>query len=566
MYSVSAHFGRNLPATAANVNARRRRTTPIETSRSDPQGRRLWIAGLPITPGRHLQTVLDSVLDGDLSHAIGTLTSLDGAFAAFLWEPVPGRLVVVNDFAGLYPIYLRRSPGVLSIAPTIAELSDGTPDPSGWGAFVGFGNFVGERTTSAGVTRMPPATVLEFEPAVDRFAMRPYWQWPAEKQVSLDAIDTGGIVDAIAASLAAYEPYDGHGTLLLSGGFESRLLAALLTRAGRRPRALTLRNPYEHMEIDGRFAARVARHLELEHVLREPDPDFFSTDKYLEYVRLHEVSSTSVNLFIAQVCSELRAAGVEASWDGFPFGSVIKEKSADTFDVFFKKLRRGADSGMWRAARQVFAPAFVDAMTDALDVSVAREVEQCHPGRHGTHQFFHRNRIRHRIAPNTLKVYAHFILPFLPGLTKDLYSRVVPIPARVRAGEAVYFRLFERHFPDLARLPWCSGGHLMPGSRKDLSYRTLAARSAMLEHPRIGNLLRRAGLAPSRPESTVVSRAVGDANLDDEFVNGDGIRRLQRTGPTGTYEDTCARELVFYWSMWREIMQRAPAVTAAGAA
>jgi hypothetical protein len=564
MYSVAAHFSKNLPATAASVNARRLRDTPVETTRTDAAGRHLCIGGLPVTPGRSLDRVLDTVLQGDLSHAIRVLTSLDGAFAAFLWDPSPGRLVVINDFAGLYPLYLRRSPGALAIAPTIAELSDGTPDPAGWGAFIGFGHFVGERTSAADVTRLPPATILEFEPATDRLTTRAYWQWPAETPVTLDSVDTGAIVEAIASSLAAYEPYGGDGTLLLSGGFESRLLGALLTRAGRRPRALTLRNPYEHFEIDGRFASLVARHLGLDHVLRDPDPGFFSTGHYLEYVRLHEVASTSVNLFIAQVCSELRAAGVEASWDGFPFGSVIKEKSADSFELFLKKMRRGPQSPAWQAARQVFAPAFVEAMTDALDASVAREIDHCHEGRHGTQQFFHRNRIRHRIAPNTLKVYASFILPFLPGLTKEVYSRIVPIPAAVRAGEALYFRIFERHFPDLARLPWCSGGHLMPGTRKDLRYRALAARSAVVEHPRVGNLLRRAGLAPSRPASAVVERAVHEINLDDELLAADGIRRLQRAAATGTNEDTSARELVFYWSMWKEIMRPVQAPSAVG--
>lgn len=558
MYSVAAHFGKNLPATAACVNARRLHTTPIETTRTAPDGRRLWISGLPVTPGRGLERVLDSVLQDDLGHAVRTLTSLDGAFAAFLWEPAAGRLTVVNDFAGVYPIYMRRSPGALSIAPTIAELSDGTPDPAGWGAFLSFGHLVGERTTSAGVTRIPPGTIIEFEPGSDRLTTRAYWAWPGPENISLDSLDTGGIVDAIASSLAAYEPYGANGTLLLSGGFESRLLAALLTRAGRRPTALTLRNPYEHMEIEGRFASRVARHLGLEHVQRDPDSNFFSTSRYLEYVRAHEVASPSVNLFIAQVCSELRAAGVVASWDGFPFGSAIKEKSAETFDLFLKKIRRGPESAVWQAARQVFAPAFVAAMSDAVDDAVAREIQQCHPGRHGTQQFFQRNRIRHRIAPNTLKVYASFILPFLPGLTKDLYSRVVPVPAAVRAGEAVYFRIFERHFPELARIPWCSGGHLMPGSRKDLAYRMLALRSTLVEHPRAGRVLRRAGLAPALPESTAVSRALREANLDDDCLNADGVRRLRRTPASGTNDDMHARNLVFYWSMWREIMQPAP--------
>jgi hypothetical protein len=561
MHTVAAHFSKKIPASAANVNARRLHATPVDTTRTGPQGRELWISGLPVTPGRSLDRTLDAAVTGDIDSAVRTLTSLEGAFAAFLWDAAASRLIVINDFAGLYPIYMRRSHGALSVAPTIAELSDGTPDPAGWGAFIGFGHFVGERTSAAGVTRLPPATVLDYDASTDRLTTRAYWRWPAaSSKLTIDRVDTGAIVEAIAASVSAYDVYGTEPTLLLSGGFESRLLAALLTRAGRRPRALTLRNPYEHFEIDGRFAAWVARELGLEHDLRDPDPDFFSTEKFLEYVRLHEVASTSVNLFIAQVCSELRAAGVTASWDGFPFGSVIKEKSAATFDLFLKKTRRGPESPMWRAAKQVFQPEFVDEMTQALDEAIAREIEQCHEGRHGTQQFFQRNRIRHRIAPNTLKVYANFILPLLPGLTKDVYTQVVPIPPEVRAGEAVYFRIFERHFPPLARLPWCSGGHLMPGTRTGLGYRAIAARSALLEHRRLGHLLRKAGLAPSRPESAVVTRAVRDANLDDPFMRAEGVRALQRSLPSGIVEDTYARELVFYWSMWREVMSPSPGV------
>jgi hypothetical protein len=555
MHTVCAHFSRSTTAGSANVNARCLRPTPVSTIRTGSHGRQLWIAGLPITPGRTLDRVLDAAVEGDLPQTVSTLTSLDGAFAAFVWDPAERRLVVVNDFAGLYPVYMRRTPGTLSLATTIAELSDGRPDPAGWGALVGFGHFVGERTSAADVTRLAPASVLEYAPAIDRLTARRYWRWPeAAPDLTLDAVDTGEIVELIDESLAAYQPYGGEPTLPLSGGFESRLLAALLTRSGRRPTALTLRNPYEHMEIDGRFAANVARHLGLRHVLRDPNPDFFSTDEYLDYVRLNEVASTSVNLFIAQVCSELRYAGVEATWDGFAFGSIIKDKSAETFELFLKKISRGSESAVWRAARQVFALPFLEAMAEGLEASVAREIAECHPGRHGTQQFFQRTRIRHRIAPNTLKVYANFILPFLPGLTKALYERVVRIPAAARPREALYFRIFERHFPDLARLPWCSGGHLMPGTNVGIGYRAIEARSAFVEHPRIGNLLRRIGLAPSRPESAVVTRAVRDASPDDACLNADGIRALQRTPATGANEDTFARELVFYWSMWREIM------------
>jgi Glutamine amidotransferase domain len=538
---------------------------PVELERVGPGGRRLWIDGLPITLEGNLDRVLAAAVDGgDLASARRTLTSLEGAFSAFLWDPRERRLVVVNDIAGVQPLYMRRTTGGVMFAPRIEALAgDARPDPTGWGAFVGLGCFVGDRTSVDGVTRVPPATVVEYDAVSDRVSFTTYWQWPAANpDLTLDRVDTGALLSVLDASLRAYDVYDHVPPLLLSGGFESRLTAALLVRAGRPPTALTLRNPYEHLEIDGRFAARVARQLRLSHVVRDPDPHFFSTPKYLEYVRQHEVASTSVNLFIAQIASELQAAGIESSWDGFAFGSIVKSKSDETFDAFLQKMIKPADGPAWQAARQIFSADFVDAMFQGMRSAVQREIEVCHPAPHGTQQFFQRNRIRHRIAPNTLKVYSTFLLPYLPGIHRAYYDRVVPIPTSMRRHEALYRCIFERHFPSLARLPWSSGGHLTPGTHVGAGYRALAARSALVEHPRVGNMLRRLGLTPSRSLPRFVSEAVQRASLDDRCLNADGIRALQHTPPTGSNADTFARELVFYWSMWREIMTGSPRAAA----
>ena len=562
MYTVTATYSRNLPATAANVNARRVRPTPVDTTRVGPDGRHLWIAGLPTAPGGSLNQVLDRAVQGDLSRSVETLTSVDGAFAAFLWDPTLRKLVVITDFVGLQPLYMRRTPGELAFAGTIRELADGrAPDPAGWGAFVGFGHFIGERTSAADITRVEAATILEYEPDVDRLSSRRYWTWPAVDPTLTGAdVDTGELLDLLTASVDAYSPYGTEGTLLLSGGYESRLLAGILVRAGRRPRALTLRNPYEHLEIDGRFAARIARELDIPHDIRQPDPNFYSTEKYLEYVRLSDVATTSVNLFIAQVCAELQAAGVGASWDGVCYGTIIKDKSAASFDAFLARSLKPADSPAWQAARRVFAPAFVEAMWAEMRGTLAEEIARCHEGPAGVAEFFVRNRARNRTTPNALKVYANFLLPFMPGLTKKFYERAVAIPAAVKADDALYRRIIERHFPALAGVPYCSGGELLPGATRTLEYRLLEARSAVIEHPRIGNVLRRLRLTPARPESAVVANAVRAADLDDRILNADGVRELQRTPPRFTNEDTFARELVFYWSMWRELTSAPSAV------
>jgi hypothetical protein len=562
MYKVTARFSSNSPASAANVNARRIRSTPIETALVGPTGRHLSIAGLPIAPGRNLRELLTSVVDGTFDAALDTLTSLDGAFAAFVWDPSARKLAIVTDFFGAQPLYMRRTPGEIAFAGTIGELADaGWPDPAGWGAFVGFGNFIGHRTSVADVTRVPPATILEYEPDSDRLSTRTYWKWP-EVQPQITEPDTGELLDLLAASIGAYREYGSAGTLLLSGGYESRLLAALLVHSGTRPSALTLRNPYEHLEIDGRFAARVAQELDIRHDIRDPDPNFFSTEKYVEYVRLSDVGTTSVNLFIAQVCAELQAAGVQASWDGVCYGIAIKGKTEASLDAWLQKMLKPLAAPAWQAARRVFSPAFVDGMWSEMRHTLSEEVARCHEGPAGVTEFFIRNRARTRTTPNALKVYANFLLPFMPGLTKAFYERAIPIPSAVKAPDLLYRRIFDRHFPRLARLPFCSGGELLPGTRRTVGYGLLAARSAVVEHPRIGNALKRIGLTPARPESAVVANAISRVDLDDPFLNPDGIRDLQRTAPRGTNEDTFARELVFYWSAWRDLAAPRDSVSA----
>jgi hypothetical protein len=555
MYTVAAHFPKNAPASAANVNARRLRPTPIDTVRRAPNGRHLWIAGLPIAPGRDLARVLDTALDGDLAATVATLTSLDGAFAAFVWDSPSRKFVIVTDFAGIQPVYMRHTSDGLAVAPTVRELADGAePDPAGWGAFVGFGHFIGERTSVAGVTRVDRAAVLEYEPETNRLSTRTYWRWPdVNPRITEADLDTEQMLRLLEANVTAYEPYGTRGTLLLSGGYESRLLAALLDRTGSCPSALTLRNPYEHFEIDGRFAARISRLLGIPHRVQDPDPDFFSTDKFLEYVTLSDVGTTSVNLFIAQVYAELEKSGAQATWDGVGYGIVIKDKSAPSFEAFFKKALKPRDSATWEAARRVFAPAFVDAMWTQVHETMAAEVARCHEGPAGVAEYFVRNRARNRTTPNAVKVYANHVLPFMPGLTKAFYECLVPIPPKFKAGDALYRRILDRHFPALARVPYCSGGHPLPGTRPDLEYRFLAARGKVIQHPRVGHVLRRVGVMPVRPESAKVRYAVRSADANDGVLNADGVRELQRTQPTGRNDDTLARELVFYWSMWREM-------------
>jgi hypothetical protein len=530
----------------------------VPLQRTNARGRRLWVVGVPIAPGGSVDRILDRVMSASLDEAIARLTSLDGAFAAFVWDAASQRFVIVTDFAGMQPLYVRRISSGLAFATTIgalAALAPASPDPTGWGAFIGLGHFVGDRTSVSDVRRVDGASLIEYAPAAARLSPRTYWRWP-EPQYAMTKIDTGELLAHLAENIDAYAEHRCDGTLLLSGGFESRLLAGMLARAAAPITALSIRNPYEHHEIDGRFARRVARELDIPLRLVTPSRDFFRTRAFLEYVRASDVATTSVNLFIAQVCEQIVRSGAGAVWDGVGYGIVVKDKSAPDLDAYLRKAARGPQSAEWIAARRVFSRAFVDAMTDGLADAVRCERERCIGGPAGVAQFFVRNRARNRTTPNALKVYAQYALPLMPGFTKAFYNRATAIPPAFKKDDALYRLILERHFPRLAQLPFCSGGQLLPGAHgQTWMYRLLAARSRIVEHPRIGHWLRRAGLTPMPAASTFVSQAVRDVELDDPTLNADGIRELRGTRSSNSVEDSAARELVFYWWAWQSAMR-----------
>jgi hypothetical protein len=63
-----------------------------------------------------------------------------------------------------------------------------------------------------------------------------------------------------------------------------------------------------------------------------------------------------------------------------------------------------------------------------------------------------------------------------------------------------------------------------------------------------------------------VARAVRNADLDDPCLQADAVRALQRTPPRRTNDDTAARELVFYWTMWKKTMAAGDGLQAADSA
>lgn len=169
---------------------------------------------------------------------------LVGMFAFAIHDWRTGRVVLARDRLGVKPLYLAEVPGALRFASSLPALIAGGGvdtelDPVGLHHYLTFHAVVPEpRTILAGVSKVPPATVVEIEPD-GRRSQRRYWSVADRRDdPQLAALDDEGwevVVDealrrAVDRRMVADVPVG----VLLSGGLDSSLIVGLLAEQGQR--------------------------------------------------------------------------------------------------------------------------------------------------------------------------------------------------------------------------------------------------------------------------------------------------------------------------------------------
>lgn len=168
--------------------------------------------------------------------------ALEGMFAFAILDERRGRLVVGRDRFGEKPLFYTTAGGSLTFASELDALLAGSNltlelDPIAIDEFFVLGYVRTPRSIARGVAQLPAGHLLVWEHADGVPRQRRYWappepaQWPSgEDEAELVAETLRLLETSVQGRMLADVPLG----ILLSGGLDSTLLAAIATRVGTR--------------------------------------------------------------------------------------------------------------------------------------------------------------------------------------------------------------------------------------------------------------------------------------------------------------------------------------------
>ncbi len=213
------------------------------------------------------------ILAGYLAWGTDLLRRLEGMFAFAIYDSATGSLFMARDRIGEKPLYYRVGADTLSFA---SELKGLMADPhlsrridaTALDCYLYMGFAPGERCIIAGCNKLPPAHALLFDAQTGRLRVWRYWQAPEPDSAALPDEDELTaelerlLEEAVRRQLVADVPVG----VLLSGGVDSSLVAAMASRALGRVRTYTARFPADGAYDETPHARLIARHFATEHV------------------------------------------------------------------------------------------------------------------------------------------------------------------------------------------------------------------------------------------------------------------------------------------------------------
>lgn len=433
-----------------------------------------------------------------VERALATLAA--GSFNAAILDLDRGLFTVANDRVGSIPLYFAEVAGgcVVATAPalvTACGVVAREPDLTAIAELVFLGHTVGERYYVKGMRRLPPASILRWDDTSGRLdvagtALSPFRLGPAEREPDVDQI--AELTRAACRRLAGLSKKN---ALLLSGGMDSRLILAAWPDSARLP--CYGYGPREFADVSfGRQVASV-RGSRYTNVPLHGHEVSASID---EMLRLSGPPAFPPRYLAARRIGD---DGLETALDGYAgdvliggsyYGSTeflsrperwlqaanrlgdrrVRQVGVDalTETLYASLLDRGATEWLARHADAEVAQA-LSAQRPAMLQDISAVLREIAPADGSVAVAIRDFKLMHKAQHSSLNqgvLCRRFVRVAYPLLCDHpLLEATWTIAPRHTAFRRLYVRLFRRHFPKYAAVPYASS--LLPLRRSALAHR-----------------------------------------------------------------------------------------------
>ncbi len=387
----------------------------------------------------------------------------DGLWTEWQWDG--SRLIARNDRFGMRPIYYAATPNSIHVSSSMARVAAALPgrtlDHSALAVFFRLGFFLGEDTPFTEVRTLPPGSTLIWERgklSIERGSIAiPPAPYPVR---SFDqAVDLYG--ELFSQAITRRPPPEGHFTVPISGGRDSRHILLELVAQGHRPSlTVTVHSRPPSPNEDVRIAHLLRDELALEHAEIDMPRSFHAAN--LKDMELTDFCSSG-HIWLLPVSAYLKGR-TRAVYDGLA-GSVLSggfQVNEDRLALYragkledLARLLLAASGGMNQFLRSSLQPDFSGRISETVAIErLVAELEKHREASNPLVSYIFWNRTRRGISLIPCAILDHIETVYCPYLDHDLFDFLINLDVSWTLGNALHDETIRRRYPRYAHIPY----------------------------------------------------------------------------------------------------------------
>lgn len=387
----------------------------------------------------------------------GLVDRVNGSFVVVIYEARSRALTFITDRAGSHLLHYAVAGSRVIFSSELKALlcADEVKreiDPAAIVDFFSWGFVLGPRTFVRGVALVPPATIVRISDG--KVLEQTHWRWPAfEQGLRRSVADiTAELNDTIAMAVRRQLDCGGRAGIGLSGGLDSRILAA---HASRVADALVTFTFGDVNSDEVQYARRVAATLGLaNHHVRYSLLEFASAFESVVWMNEGLINTPEYSM----LAKTAAGCGMQVLLTGNGGDDLSGRHLARVLprmrDVEAAKEQLFAPSSRLNGSERIFGPSLrkhlpelrresFEASLAGIDRSDAANLVMQHHARNQLWKSFTRN----------IDLARYWLRHRQPYFDYDLIDLFARIPPSIRLHEKAYRRVLIEYFPPLADIP-----------------------------------------------------------------------------------------------------------------